>query len=153
MMPICPDAVFVYAPDDEREAMLTAARFPPDRTASVVALGFLHMLRWPGQKAKADRLMSQCTDGLLPIEDTRGLPVIALFGDRQRMQRAIDEDFVSVDWTEVKRKLPAAPVFLVAIQDAGDTYHFSYTEQHPELARGMGERLARGIRDTGPTRH
>jgi hypothetical protein len=40
------------------------------------------------------------------------MAVIPLFADRQRMQDAIDGE-VSVDWTEAKRKLPAAPLFLV----------------------------------------
>jgi hypothetical protein len=148
-----PDAVFVYAPDLEREAMMTAAGFPTTAVASVVAVGCLHMLRWPKQKDKADRLMSRCTDGLLPIEITQAMPIIALFGDRQQMQRAITDDFLGVNWTEVKRRLPDAPLFIVTIQDLGDRYHFSYAGQLRELARGMGEALARGIRETGSTRH
>ena len=153
MRQICPDAVFVYTPDDEREAMLAAAGFPTASVASVVAVGCLHMLRWPKQKDAADRLMSRCTDGLMPIEITRTMPVIALFGDRQRMQRAIDEDFVSVDWTEVKCKLPDAPLIIVAIQDIGDKYYSTYAQQASEIARGMGASLARGIHDPEPTRH
>ena len=89
---------------------------------------------------------------MLPIEITCTMPVVALFSDRQQMQRAIDGD-VLVDWDEAKRKLPDAPLFIVTIQDAGDTYHFSYAKQFAEIARGMGESLARGIHEAGPTRH
>ena len=59
----CPDALFVYSPDDERDAMLTAAGFPAKATASVVAVGNLHMLRWPKLAKSAQRLLSRCTDG------------------------------------------------------------------------------------------
>lgn len=149
----CPDALFVYSPDDERDAMLAAAGFETETDIStIVAAGYLHMLKWPKQETAAQRLMSRCTDGLLPIEITRTMPVMPLFGDRRRMQRVIDGE-VPVNWIEAKRKLPTAPLFLVAIQDIGDSYHFIYTKQFTEIARSMGESLARGIHDAGPTRH
>jgi len=131
--------------------MLTAAAFDGD-PSSVVAIGSLHMLTWPKKEAAGEQLLSRCTDFLLPIEVTRTMGVIPLFGDHRRMQHVIDGD-VSVNWTEAKRKLPAAPVFLVSIQDVGDRYTFGYVKQFPEISRGMGEALTCGIHEAGLMLH
>jgi hypothetical protein len=141
---ICPAALFVYSGDDERDAVLASIDFDPG-LLPVVAVGSLHVLNWPKRPDEQDRLISRCTNELLPIEESRKVAVLALFGHLGRV--------AAVNWDEAKRKLPDAHLFSVVIQDSDEGYHFSYTARSAGLARETSEALAREMRIPGPTPH
>ena len=128
-----PDAVFVPLPLEDYRA----ATGQP-----LVVRGNLHMLNWPDDETEQNALVSRCADDVLPPGRLAEIQQVYAIDAKCRGP----DERPPVDWQDIIKHLPRAPVITVLIFDAGDTgWVCSYEKKSRQVSRQQSRILDDGM--------